>query len=184
MALAHVTKWHHVNDAKVSLMTADPAGGPAVYAASIDVPGIKEVGVTPTFRNQELRGDNQKLDEDSQLTALALTFRHAKLSLDALGVFLGGTVADAGVTPNQSASYDHLGTSTLPYWKFEAQTTGVDIIGGDGHLIFWKCIVSAYELGFAEENYRTFGGGARTMPRLADNKWFRIVENETAVAIA
>jgi hypothetical protein len=184
MAISHTTKWHHVNDAKISVMTADPAGGAAAYSAAIDVPGIKEIGVTPTFRNQELRGDNQKLDESSELVAIALTFRHAKLSLDVLSALLGGTVTDAGTGSTETATYDHLGATVLPYWKIEAQTTGVDLIGGDGHLIFWKCIVSAYDLGFAEENYRLFGGGARTMPRIADDKWFRIVENETLAAIS
>lgn len=184
MAAPHATKWHHVNDCKIAALTADPAGGSATYGTLVDVPGITEIGVTPAFKNQELRGDNQKLDEESQLSGIALSFRHAKLGFDVLPILFGGTTSDSGAGSAETVSYDHLGASALGYWKIEAQTTGVDAIGGDGHLIFYKCILSAYDLGFAEENYRKFGGSARTMPRLADDKWFRIWLNETAAAIA
>lgn len=184
MPISHTTKWHHVEDAKISALTADPAGGSATYGTPIDVPGIKEVGVTTSFRNQELRGDNQKLDEQAQLQAITLTWRQAKISLDALSAMLGGTTTDTGTGTAEVATYRQLGTTAPGYFKFEAKTAGVDTIGGDGHLVFYKCALSGLDLGFAEEDYRLFGGSARTAPRLADNFWFDIVLNETLAAIA
>lgn len=184
MALTHKTKWFAVVDAKISPLTADPEGGAATYGASIDVPGIKSVGITPGIASKELRGDNKRLDVDVSISGIRLQFAHAKLSLDALAVLLGGSVLDSGVTPAQKARYRHLGASRPGYWKFEAQAPSVDVIGGDGHIIAYKCIVTGYELGNAEENYRTFSGTAETMARLADDVWVDIDINETAVAIA
>src|SRR4051794_12596563 len=109
MAITHKTKWFAVVDAKISPMTADPEGGAATYGASVDVPGIKSVGLTWQITSKELRGDNKRLDVDVSITGIRLQFAHAKLSLDALAILLGGSVIDSGLTPAQKARYRHLG---------------------------------------------------------------------------
>lgn len=184
-AVPHRTKWHHVNDAKISLLLDDPEGGTATYAPPIDVPGIKTVGVGGTVSTQQLRGDNQLLDSETLLTAVTMEFSHAKLSLDVLAVMLGAVVTDSGLEGAEIATLRLLGANAPTYWRLEAQTTGVDTVGGDGHLIFPKCKVSGFpDIGFAEEDYRTFSGGAVCVPRLSDNAWFDIVLNRVAVPIA
>lgn len=187
MPLSHVTKVFGVNDAKIAKLTADPAGGSATYATSVDVPGIKSVTISGEITTVDLRGDHTLLDSDSTLQNVTVGFEYAKLSLDALVVWLGGTVSDSGTTPDQIAKLAMLGTDTLlaNYWKFEAKTVSADTVGGDVHLVLYKCKLTSFpELGTAEEDYQTFSVEARAVPRLADSKWIDIEARETIAALA
>ena len=186
MALSHVTKLYAVEDAKISPLTADPSGGTATYGAAIDVPGIKSIGLGPDITSVQLRGDNRELDSDSTLQAMEVTFEHAKLSLDALEVLMGGTTTDAAVTPDQTATFSRVATDAFSYFKLEAKTptNGGDDVGGDVHIVLYKCKVTDISFGFAEEDYQTVSVTARAVYRAADEKLFDIVQNESAVAIA
>lgn len=187
MALAHVTKLYGVVDGKIAKLTADPAGGSATYGSLIDVPGIKTIAITGTVDTKQLRGDNAKLDQFSVLSDISATVTHAKISLDAFAVMVGGAVADTGTTPNQKATYDLLGTDSMNYFKLEGVTPlgGVDVVGGDFHYVLHKLILTAYpEEGFAEEDYKIISFTASASPRIADSKWIQKVFNETAAAIA
>lgn len=187
MPIAHFSKLYAVEDAKIAKLTADPAGGAATYGALIDVPGIKDVTLSGTIETKELRGDNSLLDILTKLKSLSITVAHAKISLDALPIFLGGTTVDSGVAPAQKATYDLTGDSNPNYFKFEAKTPtdGVDFVGGDGHMLLHKCMVSGIpDIGFAEEDYRNVGFSAASTPLLATGKkWLTVVFNETAAAI-
>lgn len=186
MPLSHVSKYYGVTDAKVYRVLTDPAGGTTTYGTAVDVPGIRGVTLAGDITNVELRGDNQLLDSNSTLTSVSVTFEYAKLNLDALNVFLGGTVTDAGSTPNQTATYAHTGANTFNYFKFEAitPTNGGDTIGGNNRLILYKCILSSFpDMGFAGEDYQIFSQAATATARLSDNKWFDVVLNETAAAL-
>lgn len=187
MPISHITKMFAVQDAKIAPMTADPPGGTATYGTIIDLPGIKSVGMSFDIENKQLRGDNSLLDENSILTGLSLSVEWAKLSLDIQAALLGGTVTDGGTGTTETATFARLGTNSLAYFKFEAKTPtdGVDTIGGDAHLVVYKCILSGFgSLGFAEEDYQTLSADFRGSPRLADSKWWDFVLNETAAAIA
>lgn len=186
MALAHTSKLFAVQDAKIAKLTSDPSGGSPVFATSIDVPGIKSVEVSFEINNVELRGDNTRLDSDSVLGGISVSFEHAKVSLDVLAAMIGGTVTDSGTTPNQVATLSRLSTDAFNYFKLEAKTptNGVDFSGGDAHLIIWKLKLTDYSIGFAEEDYYTFEGEASGSTLLSNNKIFDIVLNETQAAVA
>lgn len=189
MPISHISKAYAVEDAKITPMTADPAGGSTTYGTSIDVPGIKVVTLSGTVNTQSLRGDNSLLDSRSVLQDLTLAVEHAKLSLDVLPVILDGSTTDSGTTPAMVATYNLLGSDNAPpYFKFEARTpaNGGDVIGGDVHIVLWKCTLSGLpDLGFAEEGYKTVGFSATASPQLGTaNKWLSIILNESMVAIA
>lgn len=185
MALGHTTKVFAVSDAKVSKLTADVTGTPT-YAASVDVPGIKKVGLSFDLKNVELRGDNQRLDSDSILVGCKATFDHAKVSMDALPIFIGGTAADTGTTPSQVTTFTRVRGDTLPYFKLEGATptAGVDTSTGDLHLVLNKLKVSKYDLGLAEEDYQLFSGEAVGVFPISSGELFRLVMNETAAVIS
>lgn len=187
MPISHFSKTFAIEDAKIAKLTADPSGGAAAYAALVDVPGIKSITLGGAYNVQELRGDNQLLDVMAVLQNVTVGINAAKLSLDVLPVWMGGTTTDSGVTPNQKATYAHLGTNTPSYWKLEGKTptNGGDVVGGDVHILLYKLILASFPaIGFAEETYQIPAAEARALPRLADNKWFDVVFNETAAAIA
>ncbi len=186
MPLSPISKLYGTDDAKIAKMTADPAGGTATYAASIDVPGIKSVTIEGDINVVELRGDHTLLDSDSVLNNITVTFEYAKLNTAVLAAVLGGSSADTGTTPNQVHTYSLLGTSSLfSNFKFEARVYAADTVGGDIHLVLYKCKLNEFpNMGTAEDDYQTFSVGASAVPRLADSKWMDIVYNETKVAIA
>lgn len=187
MPLSHITKFFAIEDAKIAKLTSDPAAGAPVYGTLVDVPGIKGITISGTVDTKRLRGDNQLLDLNSVLTDVTATIRYGKLSLDALPVVLGGTTTDAGVTPSQTASWELTNASRFSYFKLEGTTpeNGTDTIGGDGHILLHKCILSGFpEMGFEEEDYKLFEMPIGTVPLLSTGKWIKVVLNETKTAIA
>ncbi|MBK9181415.1 MAG: phage tail protein [Acidimicrobiales bacterium] len=187
MALTHVTKTFAVEDAKIAQLTADPAGGSATYGSSIDVPGIKQVTISGDVNNVELRGDNQLLDSDSLLTNIKVQIGFAKFSFDLLPVFVGGTTADAGTTPNQTVTHEIVNSSRFNYFKLMAKTPtgGGDVTTGDVLFTIHKMKLSSFpELGLAEEAFKLYTVDAVAMPLLATgNKWLTVQLRETAAAI-
>ncbi len=186
MPISHDTRWYAVDDARLARLTADASGaaGPT-YGTLLDVPGIRSVGITGDVNSSELRGDGRRIDQSSKLAGLSLTFEFAKSAFDIFAVLAGGTVADAGVAPNQTATWQLLGGDTMNYFMFEAQTKGVDTIGGDGHLRLWKCILTSFPgLGFGNEDYQTFSVDAAASPLTSTGRLLTGTLNETAVPIA
>ncbi|MDX3074622.1 phage tail protein [Streptomyces sp. MI02-7b] len=187
MPISRVTKVYSVGDAKISPLTSDPAGGPAVYGTLLDVPGIQEMAISGDVEVKQLRGDNGKLATNVTITNIQVAVTHAKLSLDVLKAIIGGTVTDTGTTPAQKSAWDLTqANATLPPFKLEGVTppNGVDIVGGDLHWTLHKLTLSAFpDLGFANEDYRVSSFTADADPLIADGKWISAVLNETAVAL-
>lgn len=185
MPISRTTKLFAVEDAKIAKLTADVTTAPT-YDVLIDVPGIRTVNVGFDINSVELRGDNKQLDSDSTLGSVTVSFEHAKLSLDALAVMIGGTTVDSGVAPNQKATFTRTGTNAFSYFKFEGKTptNGVDTPGGDAHLLFHKCKVTAYTLGFGNEDYQILSGTFKGVYTISNDKLFDVILNETTAAIA
>lgn len=185
MPISHTTKIFAVTDCKIAKVLTDVTTAPT-YDALVDIPGIKKIGLTFDMKSVELRGDNRRLESDTTLVGCKITFDHAKVSLDALPILLGGTTTDSGTGTTEVATFKRLGTDVLNYFKLEAATptSGVDTVGGDLHLVIPKLKVSAYNLGFAEEDYQIFSGEAVGVFTISSDELFRLVANETAAAIA
>ena len=181
MAVSPVSKLYSTEDAKVALLLTDSAGSGATYDTMVDVPGIRQVTLTPQMESKQLRGDNRELDADSTLVAAEISFEHAKISFEALPVFLGGTW-----TPGTTGYYDQLGSDALPYWAmgWRTPTSGGDQIGGNVEFQVTKAKITAYTLGTAFEDYQILSATARCVYRLADDKLFRAIVRETAGAIS
>jgi hypothetical protein len=187
MPVSPISKVYAVEDAKIAKLTADTSGdAEPTYAPAVDVPGIKSVGLSFDFQSVELRGDNKRLDSDSSLVGVTLSFEHAKLSTDVLGILIGGTSATGGTAPAETLTYTRTGTDSLEYFKFEAKTptSGVDTSGGDLHLIAHKLKVTSYELGLAEEDYQTFSGEAQGVFTISSDSLFDLVFNAQSTPIA
>lgn len=188
MPISRVTKLYSVQDAKISPLTADPAGGTATYGTPLDVPGIQEMSISGEIEVKTLRGDNTKLATNSAITNIQVAVTHAKVSLDVLAAIVGGAVTDAGTTPAQTSTWDLSGDdANMPAFKLEGVTppNGVDIITGDLHWVLHKLTLSAFpDLGFANEDFRVVSFTAAADPLLSTGKWLSAVLNETAAAIA
>lgn len=181
MTVSPVSKLYSTEDCKIAALTSDTTGF-AAYGAAIDVPGIRQVTMTPQIESKSLRGDNRELDADSTLVAVELSIEHAKVSFEVLEVFLGGEWT-AGAS---SGTYVQSGGSSLPYWQIGWRTpaSGGDAAGGDVHFRAFKCKITAYTLGTAFEDYQILSATARGVYRLADDKLWDAVANATAAAIS
>jgi hypothetical protein len=188
MPNAHNTKWYGVDDAKIFLLLTDPESpGSATYDDPIDVPGMKSVGISGTINSNELRGDGKRLDYQSRYGGRALTFEFAKSALDVFAAIGGHTVSDTGTTPNMITKMKIGEGDFIPYFKFVAQTVGVDLPGGDGQLVIYKAILSTPpSLGMEEEDYKTYEVGAECMGTIASegDDLIDVLYHETKVAIA
>lgn len=184
MPLSHFTKVYGVKDCKLYSLTADPSGGSPTYASSVDVPGIKTVEITGDIDTKELRGDNQLLDQDSVLKNVKVKLSNAKLSLDALAVILGSTVADSGTTPSQVASWEMLGTSTLGVFKLEAVSASADPVAGNVKFVVHKLRPASFpSVGFSEEDYNIPELELVSSPLNSNGKWLTVSVNETAAVL-
>lgn len=184
MPVSHDTSVFAVKDAKIRKVTADAAGA-ITYGPSVDVPGIKSVSISGDITTAELRGDNRRLDFRSILGGISVEFEYAKLSLDALAVLLGGTVADTGTAPNQVASFSITGSESFSFFQFEAVSAGSDAIAGEVVMRLNKCILSEFpDLGMEEEDYATVTVAAEAVKPLATaSPWLEVIHRETAVAL-
>lgn len=187
MPLSRVTKLYSVQDAKISPLLTDPAGGSATYGTPIDVPGIQTMEISGDVETKSLRGDNGLLATNSVVSNIQVAVNYAKLSLDVLVAIVGGVVTDSGTTPAQTSTWD-LGqaTATLPPFKLEGVTPagGTDIIGGDLHWVLHRLNLSAFPaLGFSQEDYRIASFSANASPLVSTGEWITAVINETAVPI-
>ncbi|QXC59329.1 hypothetical protein KSP35_13045 [Aquihabitans sp. G128] len=178
MALAPTTKLFSTEDCKIQRLLTDPEGGSPTYGPMIDVPGIRQVTLTPEFESKQLRGDNKELDSDTVMVAATIGWDYAKLSYAALEVFIGGTWDGTEYTRSQS--------DYLPSWRmtWKTPTNGGSDIGGDVHFEVGKAKVTAHNLGTAFEDYQLLNATARCNFRLADGKLFGIIPHETAEALA
>lgn len=187
MPLPHVTKLFSIVDCKITVLTADPVGGSATYAAtSVDIPGIQELAISGSIQSKTLRGDNTLLDTASYIDGVTGSAKHGLLSLDALAAMLGGTVTDSGTTPAQKSVWELTSSSALTYFKIEGVTPpgGSSLIAGDVHVTLHKCMLSKFpDLGFAQDDYRIPSFEVSAVPLASTGKWLGITLNETAVAI-
>lgn len=188
MPIQRFTKVYGIKDAKIAPLTSDPTGGSPTYGALIDVPGIKTFEVSGDVEVKTLRGDNTKLATNSAISNIQVAITHAKVSLDVLVAILGGAVTDSGTGAAEVSRWDLKGaTANFPPFKLEGVTppNGVDIVGGDMHVVLHKLTLSAFpDLGFAEEDYRIASFTADADPLLSTDDWISLVLNETAAAIA
>lgn len=190
MALSHSSRLFSVVDAAISKMTADAPGVNPTYNTSVNVIGVQAVTSTVEMDLKQLRGDNTLLAVDAVFKDVKGKVTYGKFNFDLAAATTTATATDSGTTPNQKTVIT-LAQFDLPSnWKLEAQSRGVDYVGGDVHMIYWKCQQSSMDMfGFNQEDYNSQGMDFNPFPLLGTptgfpaNAWVTAIANETAVAI-
>jgi hypothetical protein len=188
MPIATQTKVLELKDAKIAPLTADPSGGSATYGASVDIPGILKLDLSPNAVTKELRGDNVLMDIYSKVESVGVAITNAILPLDVLKLLMGGAVTASGTTPNQKQTYDLAGADLPGYVKIEGQALYVDTGIGDVHVIFHKCKATVPPKWSFADNSGDFVQVTATLTAIplqaTGNKLMSVVLNETATAIS
>ncbi len=190
MTLPHVTRNFGCNDGAVYKLNTDVSGTAPTYGTKVDVVGVKSLETTLATDTKTLRGDNTLLSADSVLKEISGKLEYAKHNFDVWTALTSALTTDSGTTPNQSSTMTITQTTLPAFFKTEVQSKQVDYVGGDIHVVLWKCMPGNLPTGFMEEDYRIQStdfiavpviGTPATAPATA---WMTITANETAVAIS
>lgn len=186
MSLTRIVRILELQDARISPMTADTGGAPT-YGASIDLPGIVKIELTPVMDNKELFGDNTLLDIWSRVTKVEIDVECAELSLDAIRTIMGGVVTLTGTTPNQRQTFALRGTDSMPgYFRIQGRWLYTGTGAGDAHIVLHKVKTTeapSFEAQGADGSFGTVSFKGVAIPATSNSSWFDIMINETATPI-
>jgi hypothetical protein len=189
VALAHVTRVFGINDMGVFKLSTDVAATAPTYAAKVDVVGAKSMEATLATDTKQLRGDNTLLAADSVLKEISGKLDYAKHNFDVWAALSSALTTDSGTTPNQISTLTITQITAPAFFKVEGQCKQTDYIGGDVHVICYKCMPGNFMSGFSEEDYRMQSADFVAVPLIGTvaggpaNAWMSIIANETVVAI-
>lgn len=182
MAIDRETFVFGVRDCKIAKLT-DDSGSEPTYDTAVDVPGIQELEVSFNIDTKELKGDDTTLDKRTTISSISLDVTHAKISLDALPVLLGGATTESGTSPDTVITYRQ-GEGQPPYFKLAAQVVYVDEEGADLHFLAYKCKVSDFTMGATGDDYRVVSFSAEAIPCTSDpSLFYDLIEHETATSL-
>lgn len=187
---AHVTKVFGVNDAAVFKLLTDVGGAAPTYAPKVDIPGVQTLELTLATDTKTLQGDNTLLAADSVLKSIDGKVTHGKHSFDIWAALTTATATDSGTSPATKTTITIQQFDLPSNFKVEGQSRQVDYVGGDVHVIVFKCVGGNLLSGFADEDYKAQSFDISSMPLIGTitggpaNAWIQLVANETAVAIS
>ena len=150
MAIPKKTYVFGVDDCKIFPISTDTASSFAC-SSGIDVPGIKQISITPTVELKTLTGDEMTLATSVKQPDVAVTIEFAELSPEVLAAITGGTVTEA----TGSTTFRVEEGNTPPYFQLQAQIKGVDY-EGDLHIIIYKAKYSNAPVNGTESDFTTF----------------------------
>lgn len=153
MALQTVTSVYGVDDFKVYPITQDDADGFACGEA-IDMVGVKQVSITFEADDQELTGDEMTLATTNKIKSITISSEVAKLNLEAMALFSGGTVTNS--TDSATLSIGSNASGNQKYFQAQFQIKQTDNVGGDLHFIAYKTKATSTPINGTEGAYATF----------------------------
>lgn len=188
MPLQHFSRVLSVDKCNIAKLLTEPGAGvgAATYATSINVFGVRMISWQPTYNSKELRGDNQILDTDVVPGVITGRLEFAKINMDVLTLLWGGTVADAGVTPNQTSDFTLTGGQLPVYFRIEAQCKTTDFAAGPGdvHFFLYKVkIVTGPDEIMTDADYGLQALTFKAVQPRSTDPTARIRFNETAAAL-
>lgn len=189
MAIKTVTKVYGVDDFKLFPITEDDAGK-FTCGDAIDGVGVKQVSLTFEADEKDLTGDEMTLDTISKIKSITVSTEVAKLNLEAMALFTGGTLTNA--TDSATLSIGSHASGNQKYFQAQFQIKETDNAGGDLHYIVYKAKATSTPINGTEHDYATFTidcKGVFTTHEFGtdDDKEQKLVDikvNKTATALA
>ena len=165
-----------------------PVGGSAT-----DLPGIQSMSANPGIWHTLLRGDNIVIAQDSGFNGeCPIDLVNAILPLKLLATLLGTTATESGATPAVVRTMEINAAGKFVEFKLEFQckrvhsTQSTLTLPGDVHVVFPKCRIKTFpNIAMGDFEFKPFSFQAHCVsdPTDTDGLMFKIVTNETAVAI-
>jgi hypothetical protein len=153
MAIQTVTKVFGVDDFKVFPVTQDTAES-FTCGEAIDCVGVKQVSITFEADEKELTGDEMTLDTMSKVRSITISTELAKLNLEAMALFTGGSIITD--TDSTTLSIGSNASGNQKYFQAQFQIKATDNEGGDLHYIAYKTKATSTPINGTEDDYATF----------------------------
>lgn len=153
MAITTVTKVYGVDDFKVFPITQDSTEGFECDNA-IDCVGVKQVSITFEAEEKDLTGDEMTLDTMSKVKSVTVSTELAKLNLEAMALFTGGSLTTS--TDSATLSIGSNASGNQKYFQAQFQIKATDNDGGDLHYVVYKAKASSAPINGTEDDYATF----------------------------
>lgn len=165
-----------VRDLRVFPLTGETPG------TGVDFPRVQTLNFSEAEAFDELRGDDQLQAVHGKGPSINWELQQGGITLTALQVVNGGSLATSGTTPNQITTYTKLGTDVRPYFKLEGQV--ISDSGGDFHVVLPRCRATGDMKGDNKEGaFLLFGTKGIALPRTSDQRLYQLVQGESATAI-
>ncbi len=156
MTISHKTALLGVDDLKIFPITNDSEESFTV-GDGIDVPGVRQISLTFEIDQKELIGDEKTLAVSSKIKSVTFNSEYAELSLDVLSALSGGSVQTSGTGDTESAAFTFSDGDMPSYFQLQAKINGTDsIVGGDCHIIIYKCKASAIPINGVQSDFATY----------------------------
>ena len=164
-----------------------PITGVNTLGMAVDLPVARTFSFSESEDFETLEGDDVTVASHGSGPTVGWELESGGLPFEAFKVMAGGTITEAGTTPNMTKTFSKLVTDARPYFQTEGQA--ISDSGGDVHGTVYRCKADGDLEG-------EFGNGAffllsasgtgfgDTVGTTPTNKLYDFVQNETAVAIA
>lgn len=116
-----------------------------------DLPAAQQMDFRPRMNSAEFRGDDRVQAVVSFMEALEWGLQAGGISLAALAIITGETVATTGSTPNEVSTLTLSGGDVMPYFKIYGKSIGDGT--DDVHIKLWKCKVTQLEGTFQDGQF-------------------------------
>jgi hypothetical protein len=184
MSISKTAAFRGISECKIAAVTADSA---ATYTKGtlFDVP-IRNLTITENRETLELKQDDHIEALESVLQSADITGIIAKIPLDVLNIFTGGSVAAVGAGSLESQTYTLDRNSAAGYFFLEIVSGKAVADGGDVsdiHIRFKKCLVQSLEYTI-ESGFATIKFAAKAIRTIHDGQVKSVVFNETSTAIS
>lgn len=110
-----------------------------VPGTGLDVPGFNTLTSDPQTTEAQNRGDNQVIASVSSLDSLDLTLTVGIWNVDAIAAIAGGTVVNAGTTPDQTRTLTHNVNDVKTDFALKVMAKSKSPDGGMVQIIFPRC---------------------------------------------
>ncbi len=166
-----------LRDVKLSPLTAGVPG------TAVDLPNSRTFSFEESEDFEELRGDDKVRATRGKGGSVSWELEAGGISLEALVVLNGGTVAVTGTGSTEKKTYTKKVTDSRP--EFQAEGQALSESGGDFHVVLPRCKVNGNISGeMGDGAFWLSGASGIAMGKTSDDTLYTFVQNATATAIA
>lgn len=184
MAISKTAAFRGISDCKIAAVTTDTSSS-LTYGSLLDVP-IQNLSITENRENYELKHDDQVQAVESLLQSADISGTIARVPMDVLNIFTGGSVTASGSDATEVQTYELACDDVPGYFKLEIVSAKAHADAGDVadvHIQFKKCKVQSLDYSI-EDGFATINFSAKAIKTINGGQIKSIVFNETASNIS